>query len=230
VLLPSKELVELSKRYDICLSGKKTPPGCDIRFRQFYWLMVYDDAGELRSACRLADELTKGRKSGLTIPEALVATVDNGLKAECSLEELERRYVEARGSEKAYLALRKKIDNLAGVGQMRVAAFLKDVAEETDDAPLSRARGIHVDAAACNHQVINHAAYAKLRRSIESFVLDHPTHPACHDLIKPLGNVALKYTFDLSAKCESYARTWTSRDGSKAARESFASLSKQLLE
>ena len=47
MLLPSKEVLELSKRVDICLSGRATPKGCDIRYRQFYWLLVFDAKGEL---------------------------------------------------------------------------------------------------------------------------------------------------------------------------------------
>ncbi len=230
-MLPSQELRDLASRVEICLSGKKTPRGCDIRFRQFYWLMMFNPKGELLSAFRLGSELSAGKRLGMSVPEALVEVVDRGLKAEPSLEELERQYVAARGSKESYLALRKKLKELAGVGQMRVGSFLKTCAPKTKDPGRSWARGVLVEAAACNRQVINHGAYAALRKSIEEFVAAHPTHPSCKDLIKPLGNVGLKYCFDLSAKCEAYARQWTSRaTASKKEKKCLTALAKLLLE
>ncbi len=229
-MLPSKELEELSERFDICLSGKVTPEGCDIRYRQMYWLMVFDAKGELRAASQLSKELTKGKQSGLSVPEALVAAVEAGLAEEHSLEALEQRYVEARGSDDAYKALCDKVDAMAGVGQMRVSSFLKSSAPKTKDPALSIARGILVDASACSHQVINHAAFAALRRSIEGFVFAHPSHPSCKDLIEPLGKVALKYTFDLTRKCDVIADKWKSRKhDSELVDESLGKLAAQLL-
>ena len=230
-MLPSKELRDLSKRVDICLSGKTVPKGCDIRFRQFFWLMVFDDRGELLTACRLSDRLTEERKMfGTTLPESLVSIVEKGLKAGPSLEQLERRYIAEHGSNEALDGLRKKIKAMEGVAQMRVAAFLARAAPSTADPALSRANGILMEAAACNRQVINHAAYAKLAKSIEGFVEDHPDHPSCGDLVKPLANVALKYAFDLPARCKVYAKTWTSMktDSAKAV-EGLRKLSQQLL-
>lgn len=230
-MLPSKELRELSKRVDICLSGKTTPKGCDIRYRQFYWLMVFDDRGELLSACRLADRLTEQEKRfGRSLPEGLVAIVDSGLKAAPSLEELERRYVKARGSKDAVEALREKIKSMAGVGQIRLADFLVKTASKTTDPGLARARGVLVEAAACNRQVINHAAYARLRKSIEGFVRDYPAHASGADLIKPLADVALKYSFDLPAACKAYASAWSGmKTESDDARNGLRRLSEQLL-
>lgn len=231
MLLPSKELAELSKSVDICLSGKTAPNGCDIRYRQLYWLMVFCPKGELMSACRLSPTLQAGKKLGMSVPETVVATVEKGLRADSSLEQLERRYIASKGSEAAYLALRAKVDALAGVGQMRLAAFLKTAATKSSDPALSFARGILVDAHACNHQVINHAAFAALRRSIESFVGQHPTHSSCRDLIEPLAGTALKYAFDLSAKCEAYAATWTETPtDSPESKACLARLAQQLLE
>ena len=85
--------------------------------------MVFDGKGELRSAYKLSDALTDGIKAGLSVPEALIATVDSGLEADCSLEELERRYVDKGGSGAAYLALREKLKQLAGVGFSVVLAI-----------------------------------------------------------------------------------------------------------
>lgn len=231
-MLPSKELRELSKRVDICLSGKTAPKGCDIRFRQFYWLMAFDDRGELLSACRLADRLTEQEKKfGRSLPEGLVAIVDSSLKSAPSLEELERRYTKAKGSEGAFQALREKVKAMAGVGQMRLADFLVKTAAKTADPGLARARGILVEAAACDRQVINHAAYARLRKSIDGFIKDHAGHPSGVEVIKPLANVALKYSFDLATTCKEYASTWSSVDtGSDEARKGLRKLSQQLLD
>ena len=91
-MLPSNELRELSKRVDINLSGKMSPKGCDIRFRQFYWMMVFNPDGELMSAYNLSNELTAIMKLGLSLPQAFVSSVESGLRAEHSLEDLEQRY------------------------------------------------------------------------------------------------------------------------------------------
>ncbi len=56
-MLPSQQLRDLAKTFDICLSGKKSPANCDVRYRQLYWLMVFDQEGELRSACKLGEQL-----------------------------------------------------------------------------------------------------------------------------------------------------------------------------
>jgi len=230
VLLPSQELRDLGKRFDICLSGKTAPQGCDIRFRQFFWLMVFNDRGELMTACRLSDRLTEQKKLGKTLPEGLVSIVESGLKAAPSLEELERRYIAERGSTKALDALRKKIKAMEGVAQMRVAGFLGKAAPDTADPGLSRANGILMEAAACDRQVINHAAYNKLAKSIEGFIKNHPDHPSCLDLIEPLANVALKYTFDLRARSREYAKEWAAeKTHSAAARNGLAMLRRRLL-
>ena len=209
MLLPSQELHELSQRVDVCLSGKTTPPGCDVLFRQFYWLMVFDARGELLSACRLADQLTEKKKLGLSLPESLVAVVDEGLQVSPSLEQLERRYIAERGSEAAYDALVEKVKQMEGVGQLRVAEFFVQSAAKTADPVLSHVRGILMQADACDHQVINPAAYAQLRKSIEAFIQQHPGHPLSGQLLEPLLGVGLKYSFDVSGRCEVYAQKWS---------------------
>ena len=209
MLLPSQELRELSERVDVCLSGKETPPGCDIRYRQFYWLMVYDERGELLSACRLSDELTKKKQQGLSLPEALVAVVEERLKVSPSLEQLERQYVAERGSQAAYDALVEKVKQIEGVGQMRVADFFVEAAAKTAVPVVSQMRGVLMRADACDHQVINHAAYAELRASIEAFLQQHPGSAHCAELLAPLLEVGMKYTFDVASRCEAYAQQWS---------------------
>ena len=228
-MLPSQELRGLAKRVDICLSGRTTPEGCDIRFRQFYWLMVFDRRGELLAANRLAQGLQAQVDLGNTLPDGLVALVEEGLEATPSLEALERRYLAERGSKESHSALQEKITAMDGVAQLRVAEFLVQAAAKTRDPGLSHARGILMEADACDNQVINHAAYARLRASIEGFLKRYPGHQASASLIEPLTNVALKYTFDLAAVCDEYAGAWEGSgvDETPAA-DSLRRLSKQL--
>ena len=75
-MLPSKEMIELSKHVDICLSGRTAPKGCDIRYRQLYWILVFDAKGELVSGRNLGKELTKARRKGEALPKAFVALVE----------------------------------------------------------------------------------------------------------------------------------------------------------
>jgi len=107
VLLPSPQMVELSERFAICLSGKRTPKGCDVRYRQFYWLMVFDREGELRHACRLGDELTASMKEGLGVADAFVEAVDAAYKKPMSLQQAQRAYLRARGSDASFAALQQ---------------------------------------------------------------------------------------------------------------------------
>lgn len=229
-MLPSKALKDLSKSVDICLSGKTAPEGCDIRYRQNYWLMVFDAKGELVAACDLGKELTRGKKKRQAIPDTFSAFVERALKDGQSLESFERRYVAERGSDASHAALVAKVESMDRVGQMRVVSFLERVANQTDDPVRSRVRGIQLNAAACNRQVINHGALLSLRESIESFIAERPEHPACHELIEPLCDVALKYSFDLPARCEAYAAAWNSGPHpDAAARSARAMLSSALL-
>jgi hypothetical protein len=226
VLLPSQQLIDLSKRFSICLSGKKSPANCDIRYRQMYWLMVFDDKGELRSACRLGDQLTKVTKQGFDVPNAFVEIVEKAIDSPVSLEQVERDYLASKGSDKAFAALQAKVKDLQGVGQMHVSRFLATASAQAEDPVRSRARGLQVEADACSHQVINHGAFAKLRDGVVRFVAAHPEHPAAVELLQTLLEVGMKYTFDVEAKCRAYAQQW-SRGGQVAHERLAASLLKQ---
>jgi len=209
-LLPSPELKQLSGRFAICLSGKTSPANCDIRYRQMYWLMVFDGQGELRGACRLGDELGKVMKQGFDVPNAFVEIVEAAIDQPTSLEQLQRNYLSARGSDASYEALKEKLEQLQGVGKMRVARFLVDAKAKTEDPLRSHARGLQVEADACSRQVINYAAFAKLRDGIAEFVATNPQHPAAAELLEPLLQVGLKYSFDVASKCRAYAKLWSS--------------------
>lgn len=219
MLLPSQPLRDLSERFDICLSGKIAPTNCDIRYRQLYWLMVFDAKGELRSACKLGEQLGVVMKQGFDVPNAFVEIVEQGIKEEHSLEQLQKAYIASKGSQQSFVALQEKVAALRGVAQMAVARFLADQAHAVADPELSRARGLLVEADACSHQVINHQAFANLRSGIVGFLHDHPDHPIALDLLQPLVQVGLKYSFDATGKCSAYASQWLQAKDKTAARQ-----------
>ena len=53
-----------SRERTVVARVEATSKGCDVRFRQFYWLMVYNDRGELMAANRLAVGLREQKKLG----------------------------------------------------------------------------------------------------------------------------------------------------------------------
>ena len=191
-----------------------------------YWLMVFDDKGELRSACRLGDQLTKVTKQGFDVPNAFVEIVEQAIASPVSLEQCERNYLAAQGSDEAFAALQAKVKELNGVGQMRVSRFLATASAQTKDPVRSQARGLQVEADACSHQVINHGAFARLRQGVVTFVTAHPDHPAATELLQPLLEVGMKYSFDVEAKCRAYAQQW-SRGDQMALKALAVSLRKQ---
>lgn len=227
MLLPSQQFADLSQRFAICLPGKQAPSNCDIRYRQLYWLLVYDDKGELRGACRLGAQLTKVTKQGFDVPNAFVEIVEKAIETPVSLEQLERDYIASHGSDKAFAALQAKLKALQGVGQMRVARFLATASEHAKDPVRSRARGLQVEADACSHQVINYGAFAKLREGLAEFVTAYPEHPASAEMLKPLLEVGMKYSFDVEAKCRAYAQQWSGPDRGVAHKKLATLLLKQ---
>lgn len=228
MLLPSQQLRDLAATFDICLSGKEAPAGCDVRYRQLYWLMVFDQQGELRSACKLGEQLGVVTKQGFDVPNAFVEIVEQGQGSKTTLEGLKRAYLESRGSEAAFEALRNKLDELQGVGQMGIATFLHKAATKTEDPVMSRARSLLIEAHACSHQVINHGAFAHLQKGLANFIGQHPSHAFTPKLLQPLLNVGLKYSFDIEVKCRSYAEQWTSGEGRTAHGDLVAALNQQL--
>lgn len=208
MLLPSPQMVELSERFAICLSGKRTPKGCDVRYRQFYWLMVFDREGELRHACRLGDELTAGMKEGLGVADAFVEAVDAAYKKPMSLQQAQRAYLRARGTDASFAALQQKLVDLQRVGQLQTAALLASEAGQTADPTQSKARALRLEADACSHQVINHAAFARLRGGITAFLQEHPAHEASPGLVDLLLEVGMKYSFDVEAQCAALSAPW----------------------
>ena len=228
MLLPSQQLRDLAKTFDICLSGKQSPANCDVRYRQLYWLMVFDAKGELRSACKLGEQLGVVTKQGFDVPNAFVEIVEAGSRSKTTLAGLKRAYVESRGSLASFEALREKLDEVHGVGQMGIAAFLAETADKTKDPVLSRARSLLIEAHACSHQVINYGAFSHLRQGLVEFIDEHPSHAFTPKLLQPLLDTGLKYSFDIGVKCRSYAKQWSGGDVSEARSELVAALNKQV--
>ena len=188
--------------------------------------MVFDKQGELLSACPLGEKLTKVTKQGFDVPNAFVEIVEQAIKEPLSLSQAKRDYVAARGSQASFDALLAKVKALDGVGQMHVSEFLAAAKQQVDDPTRSLARGLQVEADACSHQVINHAAFQHLRDGLVAFIATYPDHPGAGELLKPLLDVSMKYSFDVLAKCRSYAKAW-SRSGSKALERRADQLLKQ---
>lgn len=188
--------------------------------------MVFDQKGELRSACPLGEELGKVTKQGFDVPNAFVEIVEKAMKEPLSLEQAERDYVSSRGSKDSFDALRAKLKALDGVGQMHVSEFLAKAREHAEDPIRSLARGLQVEADACSHQVINHSAFKHLRDGLVDFVVAHPGHPAAGEMLSPLLDVGMKYSFDVLAKCRMYAKQW-SRSGDEALERRADQLLKQ---
>ena len=224
VLLPSQQLAELAERYAICLSGETAPAGCDIRYRQFYWLLLFDPNGELRHACRLGEALSAGVQQGFSVADAFVEVVDAAAKKPTTLQQAQRAYVSEAGSADAFTALREKLADLQRVGQLHTAAMLTKVAAATKDPVRSVARGLILEADACSHQVISYAAFARLREGIQRFLSQHPGYDEADDLVDLLVEVGMKYSFDVAARCRELTATWQATDSAPAQQRLAAAL------
>jgi hypothetical protein len=203
VLLPSKELRDLSKKVSICLAGKVAPKGCDIRYRQNYWLLVFNTKSEIIGACDLGKMLTKQKGKGVAIPLAFVAFVEDALRQNESLDSIERDFIVQKGSKDALLALKTKLLSMDRVGQMRVARFLTKNAKQTKNSAWTEAKALQLSADACSHQVINFGAFSDLKKSMTTFIITNISSPMALNLIAPLLDVSLKYEFDVAAYCRS---------------------------
>ena len=226
MLLPSLQMRKLSKRFDICLSGNKAPENCDIRYRQFYWLMVFDEAGELRGACKLGEQLSVVIKQGFDVPNGFVELVEQSMRSKSSVQELQRNYIKSGGSLASYETLCAKVQEVHGVGQMAVSTFLEESRSKVEDPVLTGARSLWMEADACSHQVINHAAFSRVRNRLVEFIGEHPKHPFTRRLLEPLVD-SLKYSFDVEAKCRAYVDAWADRSDSGIHDELIAALSKR---
>ena len=224
VLLHSQQLIDLSERYAICLSGKTAPAGYDIRYRQFYWLLLFDPDGELRHACALGEALSAGVERGLGVADAFVEVVDAAAKKPSTLQQAQRNYVTSAGSADAFTALREKLMDLQRVGQLQTADMLAKTAAATEDPVRSVARGLILEADACSHQVIAHASFARLRDGIQRFLSRHPDHDEADGLVDLLVEVGMKYSFDVAGQCREFAAPWRATSAPPAQQRLAATL------
>lgn len=206
-MLPSNTMQELSKRFAICTT-KKLPNGYDVRYRQFYWLFIFDDRAELIHASNLSDSLTaelKKQVTGRDLPSAFREVIKNASQEELSLQDLERNYLKAKGSTATLTALTDRIDTMAGVAKMRLAQFVRKTAGSVGNPTEARATSILIQSAACNRQVINHAAFGSLRKTAMTFLEEYPSSAQAGDVRNALLDVGLRYSFDVPSKCRTLA-------------------------
>jgi len=224
VLLPSAELKNLHKRVPILLSGKELPANCDIRYGQFYYFFMFNEAGELTDVADMSNGLTMRTQKGMSLPKAFLDMVAESMKITTSLASCERDYLESKGSKKSYKKLTKKLAGLERIGSLRVAAFLRENAAKTADPTLTRRRALSVETAAVKRQVINKKAIDSLASQIEKFLGDHPGHSDAAEILEDYLKVALRYSFDVSQRCQALADGWrqAASENNRAAINSLA--------
>jgi len=222
VLLPSDELKQLHRRVPICLSGAELPGNCDIRFGQFYYFFMFNAEGELTHVADMSNGLTRRVRQGMSLPLAFLDMVDESMQMETSLDDCERAYLDSKGAAEAYHMLLDKLKQMERIGSIRVATLLRENAEKMDDPVRTRFHALSIEIAAVRRQVINKKAIDSLAESIENFLARSPDHPGANELLGAYLEVALKYSFDIAARCQAVARKWQENpiDGrQQAARE-----------
>ena len=210
-MLPSDELKELNNRVPICLSGKELPASCDIRYGQFFYFFTFDENGELTDVCNFSSGLAKRKKEGFPLPDAFVDMVEDSLKIKTSLASCERDYLDSNGSQESFTQLKAKLAELELMGSMRVVRLLRKNADMMASPTLTRFQALSLEIDAVSKQVINKPAIDSLASSIEDFLAANPNHDAAEELIESYLKVALKFTFDVSARCQEVADQWRTR-------------------
>ena len=212
MLLPSKALQKLNQTVPICLSGNELPGNCDLRYGQFYYLFVFNDAGELTTVANMSNGLTNRVNEGMTLPKAFVDMVHDALKIKTSLDDHEQAYIDAGGTEASHQALLGKLIEMERIGSMRVVKLLRGHADQMKSPTNTRLHALSFEIEAVRRQVINKTAVDALASSIESFLVNNPSHPKAKQLIDDYFDVALRYSFDLDARCQSLAKQWQPSD------------------
>jgi|TARA_B110000495_G_C22971318_1_gene570096 hypothetical protein len=208
VLLPSKALKKLHQTVPICLSGNEIPGNCDLRYGQFYYFFMFNADGELTTVVNISNGLTDRINEGMTLPKAFVDMVHDALKIEKSLDDYEQAYIVAGGSETSYQPLVGKLTDMQRIGSMRVVKLLRGHADQMKFPTITRLHALSIEIEAVRRQVINNTAINTLAASIELFLVKNPSHPKTKQLIDDYFDVALRYSFDLDAHCQSLANQW----------------------
>ena len=229
MLLPSAELMTLHETVPICLSGQELPANCDLRYGQFHYFFMFNEAGELTTVCNISTGLTQRSKKGLSLPAAFLEMVEEARQVPTSLAALERDYLASRGEPAAFERLQKKLNELERIGSMRVVAFLRRNAAQMTDPALTRLRALRIEIDAVRHQVINKGAIDELARRMELFFTQNPQSPDIPKLLDDYFEVALKYTYGLREHCDGLAERWRST-ATPATADPIKQLSERLLD
>jgi hypothetical protein len=208
VLLPSKALKKLHQTVPICLAGNELPGNCDLRYGQFFYFFMFNADGELTTVANMSNGLTDRINEGMSLPKGFVDMVHDAIKIKTSLDDYEQAYIDAGGSETSYQALLGKLTEMERIGSMRVVKLLREHADRMKSPTTTRLHALSLEIEAVRRQVINKTAIDALASSIESFLSNNPTHPKAKQLIDDYFNVALRYSFDLGAHCQTLAKQW----------------------
>lgn len=208
MLLPSKALKKLHQTVPICLGGNELPGNCDLRYGQFFYFFMFNADGELTTVANMSNGLTDRINEGMTLPKGFVDMVHDAIKIKTSLDDYEQAYIDAGGTETSYQALLGKLTEMERIGSMRVVKLLRDHADRMKSPTTTRLHALSLEIEAVRRQVINKTAIDALASSIESFLGNNPTHPTAKQLIDDYFDVALRYSFDLDAHCQTLAKQW----------------------
>lgn len=208
MLLPSKALKKLHQTVPICLAGNELPGNCDLRYGQFFYFFMFNADGELTTVANMSNGLTDRINEGMSLPKGFVDMVHDAIKIKTSLDDYEQAYIDAGGSETSYQALLGKLTEMERIGSMRVVKLLREHADRMKSPTTTRLHALSLEIEAVRRQVINKTAIDALASSIESFLSNNPTHPKAKQLIDDYFNVALRYSFDLGAHCQTLAKQW----------------------
>lgn len=208
MLLPSKALKKLNQTVPICLAGNELPGNCDLRYGQFFYFFMFNAEGELTTVSNISTGLTDRINEGMTLPKGFVDMVQDAIKIKTSLDDYEQAYIDASGSEPSYQALQGKLTDMERIGSMRVVKLLREHADRMKSPTNTRFHALALEIEAVRRQVINKTAIDALAFSIESFLCNNPTHPKTKQLIDDYFDVALRYSFDLDAHCQTLAKKW----------------------
>jgi len=207
-LLPSKALKKLHQTIPICLAGNELPGNCDLRYGQFFYFFMFNADGELTTVANMSNGLTDRINEGMTLPKGFVDMVHDAIKIKTSLDDYEQAYIDASGSETSYQALQGKLTEMERIGSMRVVKLLREHADRMKSPTTTRLHALSLEIEAVRRQVIDKTAIDALASSIESFLGNNPTHSKAKKLIDDYFDVALRYSFDLDAHCQTLAKQW----------------------
>jgi hypothetical protein len=169
---------------------------------------MFNADGELTTVANMSNGLSDRINEGMTLPKAFVDMVHDALKIKTSLDDYEQAYIDASGSETSYQALLGKLTEMERIGSMRVAKLLRGQADQMKSPTNTRLHALLIEIEAVRRQVINKTAIDALASSIEAFLVNNPTHPKTKQLVADYFAVALRYSFDLDARCHSLAKRW----------------------